>query len=64
VDVAEIQEAVTDELKKVRKEEFSVAFQKLYNRTKACIYASGAYFELKERYMSFSCLFDFLKNQP
>jgi len=30
-DVAEIQEAVTDELKKVQKEEFSVAFQKLYD---------------------------------
>ena len=28
-DVAEIQEAVTDELKKVEKEKFSVAFQKL-----------------------------------
>jgi transposase len=28
-DVAEIQEAVTDELKKVQKEEFSAAFQKL-----------------------------------
>ena len=27
--VAEIQEAVTDELKKVQKEEFSAAFQKL-----------------------------------
>jgi len=37
-DVAEIQEAVTDELKKVRKEEFSAGFQKLYNRAKACIY--------------------------
>jgi len=45
VDVAEIQEAVTDELKKVQKEEFSAAFQKLYNRAKACIYANGAYFE-------------------
>jgi len=32
-DVAEIQEAVTDELKKVQKEEFSAAFQKLYDRT-------------------------------
>jgi hypothetical protein len=32
-DVAEIQEAVTDELKKVRKEEFSAAFQKLYDHT-------------------------------
>jgi hypothetical protein len=45
VDVAEIQEAVTDELKKVRKEEFSAAFQKLYDRAKVCIYAKGAYFE-------------------
>jgi hypothetical protein len=33
-DVAEIQEAVTDELKKVQKEEFSTAFQKLYDRPK------------------------------
>ena len=29
VDVAEIQEAVTDELKKIQKEEFLAAFQKL-----------------------------------
>jgi hypothetical protein len=47
-DVAEIQEAVTDELKKVQKEEFSAAFQKLYDRAKACIYANGAHFELKK----------------
>ena len=52
MDVAEIQEAVTDELKKVQKEEFLTAFQKLYNRAKACIYANGAYFELKKKYMS------------
>ena len=44
-DVVEIQEAVTDELKKVQQEEFSTAFQKLYDCAKACIYASGAYFE-------------------
>jgi len=44
-DVAETQEAVTDELKKVQKEEFSPAFQKPYVRAKACIYANGAYFE-------------------
>jgi len=43
-DVAEIQEAVTDELKKVQKEELSAAFQKLYHCAKACIYANGAYF--------------------
>jgi hypothetical protein len=45
VDVAEIQEFITDELKRVQKQEFSAAFQKLYDHTKACIYASGAYFE-------------------
>jgi hypothetical protein len=56
--VDEIQEAVTDELKKVQKEEFSATFQKLCDRAKACIYASGAYFELK-RYVSSSCVFDF-----
>jgi len=38
-DVAEIQRAVTDELKKVQKEKFSAAFQKMNDRTKACIYA-------------------------
>jgi hypothetical protein len=44
-DVAKIQEAITDELKKVQKGEFSAAFQKLYDRKKACIYGNGAYFE-------------------
>ena len=43
-DVAVIREAVTDELKNVQKEEFSAAFQKLYDRAKACMYANGAYF--------------------
>jgi hypothetical protein len=47
-DVAETQEAVTDELKTVLKEEFSAAFQKIYDRAKTCIYASGAYFEFKK----------------
>jgi predicted CopG family antitoxin len=44
-DVAEIQEAVTDELKKIQKEKFSAVFQKLYERAKTCMYANGAYFE-------------------
>jgi hypothetical protein len=44
-DVAEIKEAVTDELKEIQKEEFSADFQKLYDRAKACIYSNGAYFE-------------------
>jgi hypothetical protein len=47
-DVVEIHEAVTDELKKIQTEEFSAAFQKLYDRAKACIYANGAYFEQKK----------------
>jgi hypothetical protein len=55
-DFAEIQEAITDELKKVQKEEFSAAFQKVYNRAKACIYANGAYFEFKKKKV---CVFDF-----
>ena len=37
-DVAEIQGAVIDELKKVQKEEFSAAFQKLYDSAKDYIY--------------------------
>jgi hypothetical protein len=52
-DVAEIQEAVTDELKKVQKEEYLAGFQKLYDCAKACIYVSGAYFEFKKL-----CVFD------
>jgi hypothetical protein len=43
--VAEIQEAVTDKLKKFQKEEFSAHFQKLHASTKTCVYANGAYFE-------------------
>jgi hypothetical protein len=39
-DVAEIQKAVIDELKKVQIEEFSAAFQKLYDCAKACTYAN------------------------
>jgi hypothetical protein len=57
-DVAEIQEALTDELKKIQKEEFSAAFQKLYYRTKACIYTNGAYFEFK-KVLSSSFVSDF-----
>ena len=49
-DVAEIQEAVTDELKKVEEAEFSAAFQEMHNRPKACIYiyANGFCFEYKK----------------
>jgi len=51
-DIAEIQVVITDELKKVQNEEFSAAFQKLYDHTETCIYANGAYFELKKKGMS------------
>ena len=44
-DVAEIQGAVTNDLNKVQKEEFSADFQKLYDHAKTYIYVSGAYFE-------------------
>jgi hypothetical protein len=47
-DVAEIQEAATEELKKVQKEKLSAAVQKLYDRAKARICANGGYFELKK----------------
>jgi hypothetical protein len=40
-DVAEAQKAVTDELKKVQKDESSAAFQKMYDHAKA----NGACFE-------------------
>jgi len=49
VDVAEIQEAVTDELKRLKKRNFWQLFQKLYECAKACIYANRAYFELKKK---------------
>jgi hypothetical protein len=45
VDVVKNQEAVTDVLKNVQKEEFSAAFQKLYDCAKACTYANGVHFE-------------------
>jgi hypothetical protein len=43
--VAEIQEAVIDELKNVQKEKFSAGFQKMYDSAKTCFYANGAYFK-------------------
>jgi hypothetical protein len=60
-DVAEIQEAVTDELKKVQKEEFLAAFQKLYDHAKARIYANGADYELKKKLCVFLMDLRFLK---
>jgi hypothetical protein len=62
MDVAEIQEAVTDKLKKVQKEAFLAAFQKLYNCAKVFVYANGAYFEfLKKKVCVFLVCLRFLK---
>jgi hypothetical protein len=55
-DVADIQGAVTDELKKVQKGKFSATFHKLYDRAKACIYDNGGYFELKKVCVFLVCL--------
>jgi hypothetical protein len=55
-DVAEIQEAVTDELKKIQKDEFSAGFHKLYDRARGCIYTNGAYFYLKNVRVFLVCL--------
>jgi len=52
-DVLEIQETVTDKLKKFQKEDFLADFQKVHDRAKSCIYVNGAYFELKKL-----CVFD------
>jgi hypothetical protein len=60
-DVAEIQEAIIDELKKVQKEEFSAAFQKLYGHATACTYANRAYFDLKKEVCVFLTCLQFLK---
>jgi hypothetical protein len=54
--IAEIQEAVIGEVRKVRKEEFSATFQKLYGRAKACIYDSGIYVGFKKLCDFLMCL--------
>jgi hypothetical protein len=44
-DVAEIHESATDELKKVQKQEFSAAFQKMFDCANPYTYNNGGYFE-------------------
>jgi len=63
VNVAKIQEAVTNELKKDHKDEFSAAFQNLHNRTKAFIfiYTPMELILNKKLYMSTSRVFNFHK---
>jgi len=57
-DVAEIQEAVTDELKKVQKEEFSALFRKC-NTAQKPVYKPMELIWNKNKSMSSSCVFDF-----
>jgi len=64
LDVLEIHEAVTDELKKVQKEEFSASLQNLSDRGKGCIYANGAYFELKKKVCLFLMCLRLKKSVP
>jgi len=63
VEVAEIQEAVNDKLKKVQKEEFSAPLQKLYDSAKACIYGSGAYFEYEKKVIVYLMCLRFRKKK-
>jgi hypothetical protein len=63
-DVAEIQEAVTDELKKVQKEEFSAALQKLYDRAKASICMPIELILIKKVCVFLMCLRFFKKISP
>ena len=66
-DVAKIQEAVTDELQEVKKKKkkrergIFVAFQKMCDRAKVCIYVNVAYFEFKKKYVSSSYVFNIKK---
>jgi len=55
-DVAKIQKAVTEELKKAQKEEFSAASQVLYDRAKACIYMPMELRLNKNGYVFSSCV--------
>jgi hypothetical protein len=60
VDVSEIQEAVTDEFKKIKKEEFSAAFQKLYDLAKpVCMLIE---FILNKKVMRLPLVSSILKN--
>jgi hypothetical protein len=61
-DVAVIQEAVTDEIKKVQKEEFSAAFRNCTAIQKPA-YMPMELILNKERYVFSSCVFDLKKNQ-
>ena len=55
-DIVEIQEAVTDELKKFQKRVIFDSFPQNVLPRKGCIYANGAYFEWKKVCVFLMCL--------
>jgi len=55
-DVAEIQESVTEELKKVQKEEFSAALQKLYDRANPVYMQMELILNIKKARVFLTCL--------
>jgi hypothetical protein len=55
-DVVEIQVAVMDNIKKVRKAEFLADFQKMYDSAKACTYVNWAYINKKSYEVFLMCL--------
>jgi len=57
--VAEIQEAVTDELKKVQKEKFLALFRNCTTAQKPVDMPMELILNEKERYVSSSCVLDF-----
>ena len=61
-DVAEIQQAISDELKKVQKRNFSADFQKLYESEKPVYMPMEL--TLNKKSMSSSCVFRLKKNSP
>jgi hypothetical protein len=59
-DVAEIQEAVTDELKKVQREELFGSFSENARPYKSLYICQWSlFFLLKKGYLSYSCVFNF-----
>ena len=61
MDVAEIQEAINDELKKIQKEAFFGSFSETVRpRQSLYIYVSGAYFQLRKKLCVFLMCLQFL----
>ena len=62
-DVAEIQETLTDELKKVQKRGIFGQLFRNWTTAQKPVYMPMEFILNKKRYVSSSCVFDFKKNQ-